>query len=64
MDPKLSLISDGKKFMWDGVVYDAESDASQAAASYQKDEFEIRTIIEDGKFLVYTRRSVKQVTAQ
>ena len=63
MDPKLSLISDGKKFMWDGVVYDAEGDASQAAASYQKDDFEIRTVTEDGKFLIYTRRSVKQVTA-
>ena len=49
--------------MWDGVLYEAEEDATQAAASYQKDQFEVRIVIEDNKFLVYTRRSVQPAAA-
>jgi len=66
MSPDLAMISDGKKFMWDGQLYDNREEASRAGKSYQDDNFQIRMVEEGGKFLVYTRRTVKEavVTAQ
>jgi len=66
MSPVLAIISDGKKFMWDGQPYDSKEEASRAGESYQNEDFQIRMVEEDGKFLVYTRRIVKEavVTAQ
>jgi hypothetical protein len=66
MDPNLALVSDGKKFMWDGRLYDTREEASRVAEAYQNDNYEVRMVEEGGKFLVYTRRVVKEVvvTAQ
>ena len=66
MSPNLSLIRDGKKFMWDGRLYASPEEASHAGEAYQNDRFEIRVVEEDGQFLVYTRRVVREivVTAQ
>jgi hypothetical protein len=66
MSPNLALISDGKKFMWDGQLYDTREEASRTAESYQNENFQVQIVDEDGKFLVYTRRTVKEVvvTAQ
>ena len=66
MSPNLAMISDGKKFMWDGQLYDSREEASQAAESYQNNDFQIQIVDESGKFLVYTRRTAKDlaVTAQ
>lgn len=61
MSPNLAMISDGKKFMWDGLLYDTKEDASRAAQVYQDDNFQVQTVEEGGKFLVYTRRAVTQV---
>lgn len=61
MSPNLAMIDDGKKFMWDGLLYESAEDASCAADSYQKENFEVQVVAEDGKFLVYTRRVVKNV---
>jgi len=63
MSPDLAKISGGKKFMWDGDLYDTREQASGAAQSYQGEGFEARIEEEGGKFLVYTRRTVSQVTA-
>ncbi len=63
MSPNLAMISEGKKFMWDGQLYDNKEDAARAGESYQNENFEIRTAEEDGKFLVYTRRTVKEWVA-
>ncbi len=63
MSPNISLIRDGKKFMWDGLWYDAKEDASRAGQSYQDDGFQIGIVEEGGKFLVYTRRLVKDAAA-
>ena len=60
MSPNLAMISDGKKFMWYGQLYDSKEEASRAAESYQNENFEIQMLEEDGKFLVYTRRTVKE----
>lgn len=61
MSPNLTMISDGKKFMWDGQIYDNREEASRAGESYQNDNFQIRVVEEGGKFLVYSRRPVKEV---
>jgi hypothetical protein len=61
MSPSTAMISDGKKFMWDGQVYDNKEEASRAGQSYQDENFQTRLVEQDGKFLVYTRRTVNQV---
>ncbi len=63
MSPNISLLSDGKKFMWDGFLCDAKEDAARAGQSYQDNGFQIRIVEEGGKFLVYTRRPVKETAA-
>jgi len=63
MSPDLAMISDGKKFMWDGQLYDNREKASRAGESYQTDNFQIHIVEEGGKFLVYTRRPVKEWVA-
>jgi hypothetical protein len=47
---------DGKKFMWDGVVYDSDDQAQQVMEGYAKDGFEVQKFVNDGQFLVYSRR--------
>jgi hypothetical protein len=61
MSPNLAMISDGKKFMWDGQAYDNREEASQAEQSYENDNFQVRITEEGGKFFVYTRRIVREV---
>lgn len=61
MSPNLAMISDGKKFIWDGHLYDNKEDALRAAQSYQDDDFQIQIAEEGGKFLVYSRRTAKEV---
>jgi hypothetical protein len=64
MSPNLSLVCDNKKFMWDGCFYATRDEASQVKEAYASDNFEVNVTEEEGKFLVYTRRVVKEaVTA-
>jgi len=56
MDIPLARTVNGKKFMWDGVVYDSEASAQQVMEDYAKDGFEVGKFVEDGQFLVYSRR--------
>lgn len=60
MSPNLAMMSEGKKFMWDGQPYETKEEASRAAESYQNEKFLIQIVEEEGKFLVYTRRTVKE----
>jgi hypothetical protein len=60
MSPNLATISDGKKFMWDGQAYATQDEASRAEKTYQNDHFESRLVEQDGKFFVYTRRTVNE----
>ncbi len=46
----------GKKFMWDGAVYDSEAAAQQVMEGYVKDGFEVQQFVDEGQFLVYSRR--------
>jgi len=61
MSPHLAMISDGKKYMWDGQLYDNREDATRAGKSYRDEDFQIQIVEEGGKFLVYTRRTAKEV---
>lgn len=59
MDTRPAIFADGKKFLWDGLLYDRPEDAAQAADSYKKDSFEVQVVIEGEKSWVYTRRVVQ-----
>ncbi|MGA9643778.1 MAG: hypothetical protein WBQ72_20440 [Terriglobales bacterium] len=61
MSPNLSLTFDGKKFLWDGSLYATREEASPREEAYRNDNFEVRVIEDEDKFLIYTRRFVKQV---
>ena len=61
MSPNISLIRDGKKFMWDGRLYASQDEALHAGEAYRNDGFEIFTAEVEGQFLVYTRRVVSNV---
>jgi len=63
MSPQLATISDGKKFMWDGQLYDSREDATRAGESYRSENFQVRMVEEGGKFLVYTRRTASEWVA-
>ena len=49
------------KFMWDGEVYNASADAEQKKKSYEGNGFEARMLEQEGKYLLYTRREVKEI---
>jgi hypothetical protein len=63
MKPNLSLVRDGKKFMWDGRFYASSEEAVQAGETYRNDKFEVSMAEEEGKFLVYARRVVNAAAA-
>ena len=52
---------DGKKFLWDGRLFETGDEALREADAFEKDNFEVRTVEQGGKYLVYTRRVVKEV---
>ena len=56
MDAPLAKKVDGKKFLWDGVVYDSDEQAQQIMEGYAKNGFEVQKFAEEGQFLVYSRR--------
>jgi len=62
MNPNLAMVSNGKKFMWDGRTLDSRNEAAQVAERYRGDSFEVLIAEEGGKFLVYTRRTVTGAT--
>jgi hypothetical protein len=59
--PDSSRIINGKKFMWDGVVYKSEAEAREVMEKYNSDGFQVEFIEEEKQYLVYTRRVVKEI---
>jgi hypothetical protein len=59
--PDSSRIINGKKFMWDGLVYPTQEEAQGVVEKYRKDNFEVELVEEENQFLVYTRRVVKEI---
>ena len=56
---RLEQFFDGKKFMWDGTPCDKESEALETQKKYAGDGFETRIIQEEGKYYLFTRRTVR-----
>jgi hypothetical protein len=52
------LMRDGKTLRWDGVEYEDRGAAAEAARGYEAEGFEVVTISEEGRVLLYTRRAV------
>lgn len=61
MSPNLTMTSEGKKFMWNGRLFDARDEGFREAEAYKSENFEVRMVEQDGKFLVYTRRVPKEL---
>ncbi len=59
--PDSSRILNGKKFMWDGVIYPSQEEAQAVVEKYKKDNFEVEFVDEEKQYLVYTRRVVKEI---
>lgn len=60
----IAKVIDGKKFMWDGKTYDNEKEAREIISGYEKEGFETRMLEEEDKYLVYSRRVVKEVVVE
>ena len=60
----ISKIINGKKFMWDGAVYESKKETEDTMRKYKDDNFEVDLIEEEGKHLLYTRRVVKEIVVE
>ena len=56
MTPPLAMSVRGKKYLWDGEIYNSENEAVETCKSYEKDGFDIHMFKQDNKYLVYSRR--------
>ena len=45
--PDIAKLIDGKKFMWDGEVYESEQQAQEVKKKYEDDNFEVQMIQEE-----------------
>jgi len=62
--PQNLLFVDRRKYVWDGESYDSRDAAEAKKGEYEAQGFETHLIEEEGKFLVYTRRVVKEVVVE
>ncbi len=60
----LSKILNGKKYMWDNVVYESKKEAQELMEKYKKDDFEVELIEEENTYLLYTRRVVTEIVLE
>jgi hypothetical protein len=56
-----SRLFDGRKFMWDGAEYDSESESQSREAHYRSLGFEVRSLAEESKYYLFTRKVVISV---
>ncbi len=62
--PDASKVIDGKKYMWDGEVYESEKNAQEVKKKYENDDFEVELIQEENQFFLYTRRVVTEIVVE
>lgn len=62
--PASSMIANGKKFMWDSVVYESRKEAQDVMQKYKSDGFEVEMIEEEKQLFLYTRRVVAEVVVE
>lgn len=63
MSPNLTTIVEAKKYMWDGREFQTRDECVREAEAYRKDNFEVQLVEQEEKFLLYTRRAVKEGVA-
>lgn len=61
--PKRSCVIEGKKFLWDGRLFQQQSEAASASEAYKNDNFQVQMIQVEDTYLIYTRRVVKEAVA-
>lgn len=57
-------IINGKKFMWDGAVYNTKEEAGEVSQKYKDSGFEVELIKEVDRYFVFTRRVVKEIVIE
>ena len=62
--PDVSKVINGKKFMWDGIVYESKKEAEHTMQKYKKDGFEVEMIEEEKKHFLYTCRVVTEIVVE
>jgi len=62
--PASSRMINGKKFMWDGVVYKSEAEAREVMEKYSNDGFQVEFMEEEKQYLLYTRRVVTKIVLE
>ena len=60
----LARVFNGKKYMWDGRIYETKQDMKKTAEEYAKENFEVEEVEEEGKFYLFTRRVVTEVVVE
>ena len=62
--PQNVLFIDRRKFMWDGETRDSRAETETRKTECEAQGFETQVVEEEGKFLLYTRRVVKEVVVE
>ena len=62
--PDASKIINGKKFMWDYVVYESKKEAQDMMQKFKDDGFEVELIEEEKQHLLYTRRVITEIVVE
>ena len=62
--PDASKIINGKKFMWDFIVYESKKEAQDMMQKFKDDGFEVELIEEENQHLLYTRRVITEIVVE
>jgi len=60
----LARVFNGKKYMWDGRIYETKQDMKKTSEEYGKENFEVEEVEEEGKYYLFTRRVVTEVIVE
>jgi len=60
----LARVFNGKKYMWDGRIYETKQDMKKTAEEYAKENFKVEEVEEEGKNYLFTRRLVTEVVVE
>jgi hypothetical protein len=64
MEMEEVLYVEKEKYMWDGAVYESEEEANKKKEEYEKHNFQVQLVEQEGKYLVYTRRVVTEIVLE
>ena len=62
--PDTSKIINGKKFMWDFVIYESKKEAQDLMQKFKDNGFEVELIEEENKYLLYTRKVITEIVVE